>query len=432
MEIKKIKILFYILLILLSLPCFSQVAENMDEPLEDEGSFYIMVDEENNTTIVQHFSWEASEDVFMYQFVLEKMNENGEFEEYDVQDIEENFVDYTLSAGEYRYKIGLYNFLDIIEVETPWTEVSIIKAIKPAINDVSPSLVYIDTGFDGEFTVKGKDLSEDISFKLINEETGLVLAADVLEKDMEKNRFTIKIDPLQVEPGTYTLSARNDGGLTFEYSPLTLIFSDNFDICVSLGAAYPLSLQKELMTDYWNWESFSKQSQTSMRYNAHFTFVPFKMRLNYIGFTLNASAFAFAYDYYENEPEEWSLGNLNMFLFTTWKDQLTADDHPLYRILATLYPVNIMVNYQRMLSPYFILDTHIGAGLTLIDMSIEYPVGDTAVFKTFGISATGGVGIQYSPWQHFYMELAGDYTFTLCPTFNIQYFTPAFSLGWRF
>ena len=278
MEIKK-GILPVVLLLLLPFLCFAQdqnedwhtvrligdnyiegsaseiaqglVDAEFEKVLEEEGSFYILTDDAENQFIIQEFKWEASEYVYMYRFVIERQDVNGSYVLYDEQDVEENFADCRLVAGEYRYKIGLYNFLGSIELWTDWVPVTVRKAIKPEITDVSPDYVYVDTGDDIVLTVKGEQLSESPKFRLTNMETGLVIPAVVIDKDLAKSLFKIQISGFDYTEGKYTVTARNDGGLLSHFSPISLVNSSPFDLTLSIMMTYPLATDNTIIKDYW-------------------------------------------------------------------------------------------------------------------------------------------------------------------------------------
>ncbi len=406
MAIKNMRLKFTILFLALTSLCFAQFGDDVEKNMENEGSFFLITDDENNTTIVQEFTWDASDDVFMYKFVIEKQDELGFFELYDEQDTEDNFADCVLDAGEYRYKIGLYNFLGIIELETDWTPVSVRKAVKPEITDVSPDFLYIETGSEIVLTVEGKELSEDATFKLTNMESGLVLPAVVIDKDLVKNKFSIRIDSLLVEPGKYEVSARNDGGLSYSYSPITLSFSDAFDICISVGIGLSCSTHEDVMKDYLKWPFGFRTLYNHPSSHIGITFIPYKGEKGFMGGSVLFSTFTLHYednDYYYNYYID-----LNGLVWT------------------------LCFNYERPLGSHFIFDAHIGGGVTLMNLCIIYRVGVGESNKVLGLAFRAGAAIQFYFRRHFYFELNVDYVLNLFKGINIQYLDPCLSMGWRF
>ena len=445
MEIKKRYFLILVLL-LMTVFCFCQdVGEpssddgvfyiddtDFEKVMEEEGSFYIRTDDENNQTIVQEFKWEGSEDVFMYHFVIEKMNEEGIFEEYFEKDIETNFIDCTLGAGEYRYKIGLYNFLGIIELETDWVPVTVKKAIRPTIKSISPDYIYFDAGVDSSFSVRGTDIDENATFKIVNIDTGLTLPAVVMDKNLDRGSFTLQVDTMRLEVGRYTLIARNEGGFSFESKPIDFARSRIVDICISFGVGYPISMNSDLIENYWYWPlgfdgdnapaiNFSDPENPIVRnltLNARFTLMPIKTKIGNFGFTLGVLPYLNLV--YRNQDEGYSINSM----------------------LNSFY---LCFNYQHMLGYKFVFDVHGGGGITLMDVELKYSTGTPVPTKVGGFCFTGGMTIQFFPRQHLYFELGCDYMFTYFPPriqnpegedtnkgINMQYINPVLSLGWRF
>ena len=89
---------------------------------------YYIQDTADGATFIQTFRWEANPYVQKYVFIIEKLNKRNKWEQIDKKETETNSVEESLTAGEYRYKLELYNFLGYVELETEWQAVSITKA----------------------------------------------------------------------------------------------------------------------------------------------------------------------------------------------------------------------------------------------------------------------------------------------------------------
>lgn len=416
----------------------SLVESEVDKVLEKEGSFYILNEGTDDQTIVQEFRWEASDDVYMYQFVILKQDESGNFFMYDTIDTENNYVDCILEAGVYRYKIGLYNYLGIIELETEWIPVEVKKAIRPEVKSVSPNYVYIETGVDTTLTVKGNDFTENASFTLINMESGLTLPTVVMDKDLARNHFTVKVNGLGLEPGKYKLSARNEGGLTFEYSPVTFVFSDAFDICISLGRRVPIPMNfvnngyVELIKDYWNWSDSTNNYNLGYLISTYvdaeffeiwrsiaglthltgeFTFIPIKSGAGFFGFSIGGSAFMGVHDYTHRNP---------------------FSGHYDYCIEANFYEPHLNFVYEHTLGKSIIFNAHAGGGVSILPFSVVYNTGTSENSLALGLNFNGGLAFQFYIGRTFYIELSYNYVFNLFSGFNIQYHDPGISMGLRF
>jgi len=293
------------------------------------------------------------------------------------------------------------------------------KAVKPEITGVSPDFMYIETGEEIILTVKGKDLSENASFKLTNMESGIVLPAVVVDKNLDKNQFSIEVDSIFLQPGDYLVTARNEGGFTYDFPQVTFSFSDAFDISLSLGMGYPFSTNSTIMENYWYWAHES--GVTYPTFNCRLAFIPYKGKIGYIGFSLGASAMGFDYEDYTNDILNYKITSQNFNPLDSF-----------FRLSYGLMPMDICFNFQRPLGTHFIFDLHLGGGVSLLNYNIEYRMGDADTLRAMGLCFKGGAAIQFYFRRHFYLELNADYIFNLFNGMSIQYVDPSFSLGWRF
>ena len=68
--------------------------------------------------IMQHFTWKGADTVFRYEFLLEKLNDEGEYEYLDLIETKETEVSISLRSGKYRYLIKVYNYLNQMDFQT--------------------------------------------------------------------------------------------------------------------------------------------------------------------------------------------------------------------------------------------------------------------------------------------------------------------------
>ena len=407
------------------------VEEEFEKHLEEEGSFYILSDEEDNQFIIQEFKWEPSEYVYMYHFTVERKNENGEFVPYDEQDVEENYADCQLIAGEYRYKIGLYNFLGVIELETEWYPVNVKKAIKPSIKSVSPDYMYIDVGSECILTVKGEDLSESASFKLMNLETGSILPAVVVDKDIAKSVFKIQVGGIDLAAGDYAVTARNEGGLTYSFSSVQFVHSRPIDFCFSLRRSWSCAWNTEIIPDSWFWNDHTTNTSIigliwqddiddllggavgtvrefldKSAVEARFSVIPFKKNAGFFGFGLDCTLYMAA--------NQVNLYNTN------------------YDIYGYLHTLRLDFIYEHTLGTHFIFDAHVGAGATAAVILLEYNSGTVDDMLYGGLCLAGGVSLQWYPGRYVYFEIGCDYDYHLFNGIKVDYLNPGASFGVRF
>ena len=407
METKKV-LSFIILLLFLSSAIYSQESyySRYDVDLEEEGSFYVLKDDEGQK-IFQKFSWEGSDYVFKYSFILEMQNEEGVFEPFLTEETEDNFIDCSLSPGEYRYKLELYNFLDVVEVVTDWIYVTVERAYEPAITDVSPDFLYLDDLPDGLFSITGKDIEENSSFRFVNVETGHELPVVIVDeslKNRNRSKVTLQVDPNLLEVGDFIITVRNEGGLVADSDPLTFKIGKALDFCVSAGGGLVYNFNPELIKNLFY------DREMDWNANLRLSFLFGKTTIGNFGAGLGGLFSDFSYD---------------------------VSDSDGYKIVAPFFTAHIDAVYQKFVyARKFLLDIHVGAGVGgFINMQIKYNDVNNSksrMFTALGLCGTGGVAVQFYIFRHFYAELSADYTFALVSGMRISAFTPSLSLGMRF
>lgn len=389
-RLKKIAIL--LILILSPLFAFAQ-AEN-----------YYIQDTSDGAVFIQTFRWEENDFVQKYVFTMEKLNKRGKWEQIDKQETELNYVEESLSAGEYRYKLELYNYLGFMELETEWQPVLITKAYQPKITDVSPGTIYLEEEQDGVFTVDGSELSDTTEFILKSGKTEL--KSTVIQSNSRKHSVKLQFNPDELDTGKYTLIAKNVGGLSYSYSDIKIQFKKMTDFDISGGYAPLIVVGDETMAKYF------EQSAFWLGLNNRITFIPLKRKAGYFGASLSNTAY-----FMKNDAQKYSL---NSFVIFTHLD----------------------FTYQKPLpNKRFVFDAHIGGGITTFaNMFFEFPnqiYSDK--FFAFMPEVAAGVSIQFYALKRLYVEFGVDYNFTLNLTQNnmenttmIHSIIPMLSVGWQF
>nr|MCR4790312.1 hypothetical protein [Treponemataceae bacterium] len=238
---KFIKFLLILLLALLFWPCqlFSQEAEN---------SYYVVENEKGEEVIVQRFTWEGSPYALKYDFVIQVKNKKNLFVDLEKRETTEAFVEVTLPAGNYRYMISVTNLLGVMEYQSEWVYVDIIKAYQPKISFVSPENIYLEEVQDGIFTVTGSDFQPESQFYLTDSTGNRRIPLKVLENDGRKVK--LYANPDLFASIKYTLVAKNPGGLTDRVNPISIQFKKPVDFDFSFGYICPIILFDTTFKDY--------------------------------------------------------------------------------------------------------------------------------------------------------------------------------------
>ena len=177
-------------------------------------SYNIKTDADGEQYIEQTLSWPKVEHIREYEIILEKKDETGQY--FTLQQIKtsDNFLTVRLESGQYRYSVIIYNLLGKKAYQTPFTEFNILKALKPQINSVSPTLIYLDEPHDGTFSVKGLNLLPESVFILMRLANKEQLSPLLYQPDERHRNADIIFDEQMFDTGDYVLKVTNPGGFT--------------------------------------------------------------------------------------------------------------------------------------------------------------------------------------------------------------------------
>lgn len=198
-----------------------------------EDQDYYLKDTKDGAVFVQRFSWDENPNVLKYEFIIEKLNKRDKWEPLDKIETEIPSVEVSLTAGKYHYKIIVYNYLGLQELETDWYEVDVIKAYQPKINSISPGTVYLEEDPDGRFSVSGSELRPETTIWL--QDGKRKLPATIVETSKNNHTVEIQIDKEILDTGKWTVNAKNIGGLTDSFDLLNIQYKKPMDLDISGG-----------------------------------------------------------------------------------------------------------------------------------------------------------------------------------------------------
>lgn len=378
------------------------------------GSYYIRQSEDGsqddkNSEIVQRFSWEQNDDVLKYEFTIEEMNEDGEYVEKDFIETENNWVEQTLKAGEYRYKIAVYNFLGVKEQETSWQAVHIIKAYLPSVKSVSPSLIYLEEPQDGIFEIDGTELREGMEVYLGDSKGKPLIRGTVLSRDDKNRKVKVLFEPKQLDSKKYTLYVKNIGGLTGLLYPVTIKYKKAVDFDVSGGIELPVVLFDETLPKFMNSRVYPLSVFGKM------TLVPFKHNYGFWGIGLQGS---YTRMHYSNG------------IYDIYGNMLTG-----FANLAFQIPVYKKQNDLGARQRFLTFEFHAGPGI--VDFwnytFIFVPNIETEPFTGTYIGFDAGFSTQVYFTTRLYAEVNLDYEMAFMPKGSmLGMLVPSICVGWQF
>lgn len=426
---KKIKFITFLissLYLLSSVPLFAQSNKN---EIQDNSSFFL--NDENE--IVQKFSWKGNKNVFRYEFILEKQNEAGDFEQIEFIDTKDTEVTLPLLSGKYRYYLNIYNFLNYLDYSTDFINFEIIQTYHPLITSVSPSIIYLEEPQTGIFTVEGMELRPDTVFTV---ETNIYeIPAKIISTSSDFTKSKIQIDPALLGTGNYYIRAVNKGGLFDTSGTIKITYKKPMDLDVAVGysPAILLDIDKTKDRTSGNFDAndtiieFFSDSREGVFWplgiDARVTFIPYKAS----GFFMGAA-----------------------FGFNTFRLKYTKEDdsgNELYTITAPTYAAHLDFVAQFILKksmPWkIVLDTHAGIGsFGFGGLKFDFPNFTSDPLFSADLCFDAGFSLQFYRFNRFYIEGGCDFigaiTYSKDKTSQqkddmpLYYLQPRICVGWQF
>jgi hypothetical protein len=175
--------------------------------------------------ILQRISWPPEEDVLKYQLVIEKKDETGPADSFtQVVDIstEETSVELSLAAGEYRYRVIVYDLLRRRRPVPEWSRLKVLEALQPEISAVNPQSIDVnDDTANITLNFEGNNLTEnaEVFFLHVGGGTKTPGEAVLAGKDNylpsgDGKSARLKLNGIPLTEGIYDIVIKNPGGLS--------------------------------------------------------------------------------------------------------------------------------------------------------------------------------------------------------------------------
>lgn len=377
---------------------------------QDE-QYYITEDEKGNQTIFQKFEWQKDDDVLKYEFIVEQF-QKGKYVEIAHEETSTNSVSVSLSAGTYRYKIIAYNFLGVVEIESEWIDVEIIKAYQPKINNVSPGSLFLEEMQDGIFVVEGSELRPETEFTLsaVKKNAEGKLKGVIIEDDKRNHRLKIKFNPDELNSANYTLVAKNPGGLKAFYNGPDVRFKKPVDFDVSAAYVFPVVLFDDTVPKYYGSNLFPLSATIKM------SLLPIKKNFGYFGFGINAF-----YSRMDKNFGNYKIGGNLVSGHLNFVYQIPirkiAKDNKTKRLAATI-------------------EMHLGAGVAyFMDHTFTFDNGIvTPALNSLLLSADAGIGAQIyiANLNRLYVDFGVDFSMAFGSDLTLGTLLPYAGVGWQF
>jgi hypothetical protein len=362
----------------------------------EEGFFYIEKTGER-PRFIQHIVWEKSEYAYRYEVTIEKSGETG-FLQTVKEFTSENFIEVSLSAGHYRYRVIVHDFFDIPGEASAWTEFEIRPALQPGISGFSPQTFWLDEDTVWVISLDGQNFIQESEIYLRPHSSDIVIIPAEYIPNPAGTGARLVFDRRALMPGLYDVYIKNPGGLEEIRGTFRIAFRRAFDLNLSIGYGPLVPLYGDLNT-------FFDKSIFPLGAAARISFLPFK--------------------------EIWGSLGLELAPFCAYLSTSDAD----YELSAQYLGLHLNLLFQKWLeSRTLALNFRLGAGFALLDdLHFEFSAGNTEPLRTLMRSLGAGLSIAWYINTSFFIEGGADYMhfFSVDPV-SPGYLRPILGCGFRF
>ena len=374
-------------------------------------NYYITKDENQNLRFVQKLSWNKIEDIKSYRISIERSMDDGTWMQVLDKDLLENKIEVSLEPGKYRFHVSVINLFDQLEKSSDWKYFEVLKATQPKIDAAQADSIYLNSKkANGIFTIEGENLTSGTVFTMEQKDYDppKILQGRVLSVDPEGKSAQVQFDIKEMQEGKCEIYATNPGGLSVISKTIQIKKKKerNWRFVISGGYTLPLTFFDGTFSDYTE-HNFYPLSGT-----ARMGVISFHTKYGDFGFGMTGN-----YSGFSNDTDTYSMSG-----------------HYVNGLAGLIW--------QKYLIPQKLcIDVHAGAGVALILGTRFYNkkytyMGNYIVrsreLNSMALAFGGGLGVQYHPAKHFYMEAAVDFINAKFGGMNLGMFYPSVSIGGMF
>ena len=389
--IRNLVILF--LLFLFSLGAFAQKVEETNEVKKN----YIIETEGKKTVFYQTLSWENVEGILHFEFELEKKEKNGKWVIVDKKKLKKNFLNVSLPAGKYRYRIKVINLLGQVDAVSADRYFDILVAYQPETSSVSPDAIYFDEEYSDIVNITGKHFREETTFAL-QKEGGAPIFGKIVEINPDGTKAKISFNMLRINPGQYEFVVTDPSGLKDSKQKMIFKFQKPIDIFLSGGYAFNGFAGNKLFKEYFG-KNFAALSGI-----LRFSLVPIKRSYGNFGFNLTGSG---------------------MYLRKKDSD---------YTLSAGLLLTGIQAVYMKSIIRHRLnFDAHLGFGTAfMVNTQFVFSGFESPKSWYWGLTMNLGTALQVYVYKKLYIEVNLDHIIPFRKGFPKYIVQPSLSVGWEF
>ncbi|MGN0739759.1 MAG: hypothetical protein ACI4LX_06270 [Treponema sp.] len=166
----------------------------------------------------QKLMWEAEPNALEYKIEIQNVDDDSDFRTIET---ENTFIEFSMPAGDYIYRVFAYDFLGREASVTEWKSFSILKAVKPEIS-VTDKTVRIKPSENKpvEIPVNIENITSESSAVVVNEETGETLDGQINISDKGDGFISGSVFVAGLTEGVWKVVVQNPSGLSSESESL--------------------------------------------------------------------------------------------------------------------------------------------------------------------------------------------------------------------
>ncbi len=166
-----------------------------------------------STKFKQKLSWVEDKNAFDYKVEIRGVETSYK----SLLESDTSFVEVSLPAGKYRYRVYAFDFLGRQASVSDWRDFTVLKAVQPQVVNKEKTVVPVKDDNKVSIPVDVKSIEEDSKVELVNKETNQVVEGKLDVKVDDKNQLVASeaVFPM-VEEGNWVVKVTNPSGLFTE------------------------------------------------------------------------------------------------------------------------------------------------------------------------------------------------------------------------
>jgi hypothetical protein len=176
-------------------------------------AFTLSAQENSAPSLAQRISWYADENIIRYEVVVERALEQESYREVLRETTGDDFLEFSLPAGDYRYRIRAWDIFEKPTPYSPWYPLEIRLALQPELFEVA-----VESGEAPRLIVKGKNLSPDAELRLLRRGGAQIGTGNFQAETAGDDEEGTAALQAPLRPGKYELTLQNPGGFSASIS----------------------------------------------------------------------------------------------------------------------------------------------------------------------------------------------------------------------